>query len=485
MTSSNMGRILINAVVATWLLCVAALPATTLALTDPPQACEGGPAIGNGTSHAFRLDANGIDYVPDPSRGGLHFTEFANGTARLQGGIMRAGNNNKKFDVLIELSSRVNQGDPSFAPPGAPFKELPICDYVDGVLLGCVEPGPIDPNTWHYYTALSGILTGQGVYQGGAIELSFVPMMAYLQVGTGANGKTLAYGLSTWFDGEVLSQPSNLSYRLWPLGTEGYSHGDVNIDLECEDTDPPSCEAFFLSDNSCSDGTNTIVVQGIGSPNSLTFEYDWSADCGGRAVTIVENGNQASVTLNEPLIDEQVTCNLTLTMTDQFLRQTVCGTSAPVSACELGCDSFDVQANLAKLDGNTHLQNLNVKKLVKLLRQTSGNEKAGMKELKQAEDLFAESWSNIWTLPPVAVQCTNEILCVSVSNEPTLSLLEENSLSFRELSKSLNVRVLKRAKGDAVTAKKSVKLDSKAAALHQENLVLTDGYPSSQSVCPD
>lgn len=467
-----------------WSVVVSFCSSVAFAVTEPPQACDAAAAIAidpNGTSHAFRLDANGNDYVPDASRGGLTFTEFQNGTARLEGAIVSQSNSNKKFDVVIDLAGRVNPGDANYPPPGSPKKELPICDYVDSFL--CPDPGPIDTNTWHYYTVFAGDLIGRGGYQGGALDLVYYPGTPVAQAGTGANGKNHNYGFWSYFRGSVTTQPTNPNYTLWPLGLYGYAKGAINIDLDCEDTEPPSCEATFLSDNSCENGVNTITVQGTGSPVYLNFEYDWSADCGGKATTIVENGNQAAVSLVEPLIDEQIVCNLTLTMTDQFGREAVCGTSAPVSACELGCESVDIQGQLALLDGNSFAQNQNVKQLVKILRKVTDNSKAGKKELKQANDLFLENWGEIWTLPPVATACTNEILCVSVSNEPTLQSIDDGSAELRSLSSTVFNKVLKKAKGDQKAAKKAAKLDSAADALHKQNLEITGGLPAAQSVC--
>ena len=148
----------------------------------------------------------------------------------------------------VTLSGRTNN-----ALPGSPKKELSGDAYDPG-------PGGIDPDTWHYYGedpdnpgtssfmgSFIGTLEGKGAYAGAELEL--MGFGANLQVGEGANGKNLNYGLSGWFTWTVTHQPDDTSIilnsrpTLERLGSR--DHGDFNLDLH--QTPEPSSYLLFGS----------------------------------------------------------------------------------------------------------------------------------------------------------------------------------------------------------------------------------------------
>lgn len=166
------------------------------------------------TFHAFVLLANLGEF--QWSAPGL-FVEHADGTASVSGLIHKDTDPNKSFKVELQLSSRVDPGDPAYAPPGSPKKELLPSAYIN-------NGGPVDPSTWHYYTSLTGTLLGTGVFTGA--ELSVAGTGPAVQVGFGANGKNVEYGLSTWLQFTVVSHPD-----VGPNFQLSTFDGDANLDL--------------------------------------------------------------------------------------------------------------------------------------------------------------------------------------------------------------------------------------------------------------
>ncbi|MSP92368.1 MAG: hypothetical protein EXR79_11285 [Myxococcales bacterium] len=87
---------------------------------------------------------------------------------------------------------------------------------------GWVVPKSIT-DTWHYFDMIPGKATLQKVGGGGAVAMTQKPAGSVFpfQIGKGANGKTMAFGSSAWFD-YVKTTPDGVIQ----------GHGDVNVDLE-------------------------------------------------------------------------------------------------------------------------------------------------------------------------------------------------------------------------------------------------------------
>jgi len=169
--------------------------------------------FGSNGGHALHMPAIGTDFVFQP---GGQFSELANGTAVLTGLVARASDMSQRFLVSVTYSGRLDPADFGYPPAMSPKKELAGGAYVQ-------NGGPIDTNTWHYYTATSGTLLGQGAYLGA--NVSFVGHMAAFQVGLGANNKNFNYGASGWLAFTTNAQPQSSS----PFPSS--FTGDFNLDL--------------------------------------------------------------------------------------------------------------------------------------------------------------------------------------------------------------------------------------------------------------
>ncbi len=199
----------------------------------------------------------GVDFIFDPK---ASWTENSDGTARLLGQAIDRNDPAKTFDIDIIFSGRTDA-----VGAGSPKKELLPNAYVDG-------GGPIDPATWHYYTSLSGTLTGGGDFDGAVITV--VRTGPAFQVGYGANNKNANNGASGWLECNILSQPTSGA----PIAE--VEQCDINIDIDVE-----YCPVQAVPDaNSLFSGGHSIWLPGIAV--DFDFEIDDAefveyADCPG------------------------------------------------------------------------------------------------------------------------------------------------------------------------------------------------------------
>jgi hypothetical protein len=175
---------------------------------------------GGSGSHAFWLPGipGGNDYVFTPTNGLLTVDNTAK-TMSLTGFVRSVSQPANVFQVSVDFKH---------------YSEFPASAFVGGTPMPNLElnsnayspgPGGIDPSTWDYYVLLpTSTLTGiGGAVNGVTVSLSQRPNSGALdgpkltQIGDGANGKNLTFGLSTWF---------NYTSSAWN-GT-----GDININLE-------------------------------------------------------------------------------------------------------------------------------------------------------------------------------------------------------------------------------------------------------------
>lgn len=195
----------------------------TLAMSEQCGMCgeetENSPVSIWPTGHAFlMLGGVGTDFVFDAPG---HFDEHVDGTALLSGTIASLANPGRRFAVEMEMSSRVDPGDVGYAPFGNPYKELmPAYYYING--------GPIDTLFWHYYKQVAGKLTGMDDYAGALV--TFTGMGPALQIGYGASGKDLSYGVASWLAFKTVQQPNNGNTL-----PDEYT-GDMNASLAAECT---------------------------------------------------------------------------------------------------------------------------------------------------------------------------------------------------------------------------------------------------------
>lgn len=162
-------------------------------------------------------------YLPGVATDLVHLTPGtwvvnANGTAKYTGVVARLSDPNKGFTLNVDYSGLLCPGDASYPPAMSPKKELSASAYVE-------NGGIVDTNTWCYYTAMTGTLTGIGDWAGATLTLA--PMGPAFQIGVGANGKNINFGGSGWLTVTVNSKPSNGSGNSWANSLSG----DFNLDM--------------------------------------------------------------------------------------------------------------------------------------------------------------------------------------------------------------------------------------------------------------
>jgi len=177
---------------------------------------------GGSGGHAIWLPGISTDLIFDPDSGS--FLEFADGTALLTGTVYDDDAPSKGFSVEVAFSGRTES-----APTGSPKLELSSGAYAPS--------GPIDPDTWAYYTDFGGTLTGVGDWAGAVVEVT--PRGAAFQLGDGASGKNTNFGGSGWLDYVVSQQPDNDTHELPDDG-----HGDFNFDFNDCDGTPEECDGI-------------------------------------------------------------------------------------------------------------------------------------------------------------------------------------------------------------------------------------------------
>ncbi len=159
-------------------------------------------------SHSITLPGISTEFSFDPP--GIWTQDESAGTATLTGTVWNDLNPTEGFEVDIVMS-----GWTDGMPAGSPHIGLLSSAYV-------WNGGPVDPDTFIYYTSWSGTLSGVGDFDGATIELT--QRGPSWQTGYGANNKNLNFGASAWLNYVVTSQP-NSGPALQSSGI-----GDVNID---------------------------------------------------------------------------------------------------------------------------------------------------------------------------------------------------------------------------------------------------------------
>ncbi len=169
--------------------------------------------VGNSNGHALTLPGISNNLIFEFGTGS--FVEFDNGTARLTGTLIDVNDSNRGFAVDVSFS-----GLTTVTPAGSPKKDLADSAYLE-------NGGPVDTDSWRYYTTFSGSLSGTGTWADALVTITRAGS-AY-QVGNGANDKNVDFGASGWFTWSVGQQPA-----VGSLPSVG--QGDINIDL-----DPGEC----------------------------------------------------------------------------------------------------------------------------------------------------------------------------------------------------------------------------------------------------
>ncbi len=178
-------------------------------------------------SHSLWLpDIDKNLHFDDTSR----FIENGDGTATLTGRVVSGSNANRGFDVQVDISGYIAPWEPT--PSGSP-KELNSKYRIE-------NGGPVDHNTWRYYTNFEATLTGFGDWEGGVLNVA--RRGPSFQIGLGGNAKNTSYGGAIWISYSIASQPTGN-----PEAFKG-NRGDFNMSFtDCEKLKPieRNCTALY------------------------------------------------------------------------------------------------------------------------------------------------------------------------------------------------------------------------------------------------
>ncbi|MCR9244171.1 MAG: hypothetical protein NXI31_04010 [bacterium] len=217
--------------------------------------------------------------------GGGQFVELPNGNARLTGRVFSQSSLYSAFLVDIEFSGRVDPGQPSYPPAGAPNLQLLNSAYT--------PVGTIDPATFAFFTQASGTLTGVRNYDGAVLDLQLTTTPA--QLGDGANNLNGNRGLVASFNIQVLQQPPS---PLPPLST-----ASLTIDLPGHRTDKVTHPQVDAQRTNLAAG-RALVLPGVADdyvfvPAGEFTEYDdGHAELAGRLARLADLTDAWHVALN-------------------------------------------------------------------------------------------------------------------------------------------------------------------------------------------
>ncbi|HEB54073.1 MAG TPA: hypothetical protein ENI87_12535 [bacterium] len=158
---------------------------------------DGDPAFLGGTPVRIGLDLPGVasDYLFLPS---ATWVEADDGTASLNGTLRSQSDHRDAWQIDLQFTGRIDPGDPSHPPAGSPVQLLLPGSYA-------AQGGPVDPDHWRYYTAVTGALTGRDDNSGGLVQVS---QANPFQLGVGAQNGNLYFGMSGDLAVTVAQQPT-------------------------------------------------------------------------------------------------------------------------------------------------------------------------------------------------------------------------------------------------------------------------------------
>jgi hypothetical protein len=282
--------------------------------------CVATTAFGPGADWAVWLptlsSASGANFVFNADGG--HFDQFADGSAHLHGTVVNTVNASEEFIVDLWFENKADWS--AWSGQGR--------NYKNDLLLACATDNHPD---WTYYELVGGFstLTGAGALAGTELYIYHTPASYYFgfQLGVGANNKNCENGLSGWF-----------TYQGFMGGQAINGHGDVNVDLTCEDINLGECihntayTYFYRGVDGC--GHASIATQQINvndttapvfsnCPQSFTMQCSDPASPVAEGIEAIDNcaGDVSIVYLGEVVAGNA--CSTTLTRT--WSATDICG----------------------------------------------------------------------------------------------------------------------------------------------------------------
>ena len=249
---------------------------------------------------------------------------------------------------------------------------------------------------------------------------------------------------------------------------------------ECIDEPDLSCSIGFTSQ--CSGEQNVFSLTSTVSASKGAVSYDWSVNCSNTA-GLVENGASATLTVPDSAASTQITCTVTLNVSDQGQNSSSCEKQVLADSCDFGCATSDQFETQLKLDGLGPEQHAINKQLVGTLRKLLGNKSAESEALNESSDRAAQNWEFVWSLPNVATVCTNLVLCISIDNTPTISAFEANAARLSEIARSLSKKVKANKNASKAVKTRATRLNKKAIKLFEQAVALLGNLAPVQSDC--
>ena len=124
-----------------------------------------------------------------------------------------------------------------------------------------------------------------------------------------------------------------------------------------------------------------------------------------------------------------------------------------------------------------------VRKAASLLSKAGGSKTKVAKLKKAADELYTDSWNITWSLPQIAVQCTNVEFCVQVNNSPVIADYTTNADALRRLADSTAKSVIKLAKKNSKLTTSAKNILKKSASLHSQSVADAQSVPVTTSAC--
>ena len=211
------------------------------------------------------------------------------------------------------------------------------------------------------------------------------------------------------------------------------------------------------------------------------YSYHWSYDCmdvSSVALAVAQlsgtaSGQTLDLFLTRPAQGIPVECKVSLTVLNRAEVSDDCEHTVLVNGCFLDCagvidgtaaldecgvcngdgascnecEGQDIRNQQFALDGSSRSLSGIVKKGVSFFRANTGKRKAGAALLKRADSLYLDSWTAIWSISSIQLQCTNTInSCVTINNAEVLDSFTSQSTTLERLGKRIARRIKRTAR---------------------------------------
>ncbi|MEC7583478.1 MAG: hypothetical protein VYE77_04110 [Planctomycetota bacterium] len=127
-------------------------------------------------------------------RAGGSLVTRPDGTARLTALLGRHNQQDRLFYLELELTGHIASGEPGYPPANTLLPDLDPSAYMPA--------GPVDLNSFSFYTGGTGVLRGIGAYRGAQVDLQ---LSQPCQVGIGANNRNVLNGLASLWSANIVS----------------------------------------------------------------------------------------------------------------------------------------------------------------------------------------------------------------------------------------------------------------------------------------